>query len=50
MNTVAKPFSIRLDEQERAALARAAKAEARTTSSLVRKIITDWLRKQAGKR
>jgi hypothetical protein len=38
------PFSIRLEPAIRAALERAAKDDARTVSSLVQKIIADWLK------
>jgi hypothetical protein len=38
------PFSIRLEPVVRAALERAAKDDARTVSSLVQKIIADWLK------
>lgn len=39
-------FSIRLADEVREALARAAQAEDRPVSSMARKIIMDWLRKQ----
>lgn len=40
------PLSIRLDPAQRRELERAAKADARTFSSLVRKIFADWLAAQ----
>jgi len=39
-------FTIRLAEEDRRALERAAQADDRTVSALTRKIISDWLRKQ----
>ena len=39
-------FSIRMTDEERQALERAAKADDRPVASLARKIISDWLRKQ----
>jgi predicted transcriptional regulator len=39
-------FTLRLPEKDRKALERAAKADDRKPSTLARKIITDWLRKQ----
>jgi uncharacterized protein (DUF1778 family) len=39
-------LSIRISAADRAALERAAKAEDRPITGLVRKIIADWLRKQ----
>jgi predicted transcriptional regulator len=40
-------FTIRLAEEDRRALERAAQADDRTVSALTRKIISDWLRKQS---
>lgn len=40
------PLGIRLDEDVRSALARAAKDDARSMSSLVAKILSDWLRER----
>jgi predicted transcriptional regulator len=40
-------FSIRMTDEERQALERAAQADDRPVSSLARKIISDWLRKQS---
>ena len=39
------PMGIRLEPDEKAALERAAAADARAASALGRKIISDWLRK-----
>jgi predicted transcriptional regulator len=39
-------FSIRLADEEREALERAAQADDRPVSALARKIIMEWLRKQ----
>jgi hypothetical protein len=41
------PIGVRLDPEERAALERAAAADDRGVSSLARKIIYDWLRKNS---
>jgi hypothetical protein len=41
------PVGIRLDPDERAALERAAADDDRSVSSLARKIIYDWLRKNS---
>ena len=40
-------FSIRITDEERQALERAAQADDRPVASLARKIISDWLRKQS---
>ena len=40
-------FSIRMTDEERQALERAAQADDRPVASLARKIISDWLRKQS---
>ncbi|WP_082483823.1 Arc family DNA-binding protein [Rubellimicrobium mesophilum] len=42
--TKSLPISFRLPEETKAALERAAKADARSVSSLVTKILTDWLK------
>ena len=44
------PFSIRLNDQLRAALERAAKADDRPVTVMARKIITDWLKRRQPKR
>jgi predicted transcriptional regulator len=49
---LAPPISmnVRLDPAMRAALDKAAKADNRTLSSMVTKIIADWLKAQGGKK
>jgi uncharacterized protein (DUF1778 family) len=42
--TKSLPISFRLPEETKAALERAAQEDARSVSSLVTKIISDWLR------
>ena len=39
-----EPIGLRLEPEERAALEKAAAADARTMSALARKVLTDWLR------
>jgi len=39
-------FTVRLEAEVQEALKRAAEADDRTPSALVRKIITDWLKRQ----
>ena len=39
-------FSIRLSDQEREALERAAKADDRPVTAMARKIIADWLKRR----
>jgi len=42
--TKTTPLGVRLDEDVRKALTKAAKDDSRSISSLISKIITDWLR------
>ena len=39
------PIGVRLDPEERAALERVAKADARPISAMARKIIAEWLKR-----
>jgi hypothetical protein len=41
-------IAVRLDAPTKASLAKAAKDDKRSLSSLVEKIVTDWLRKKGG--
>ena len=43
--TKTDPIGIRLEPEEKAALAKAAAADERTMSAMARKIIVDWLRR-----
>jgi len=41
---IKEPFSVRLDDNERKALAAAGKAEDRSAAYVARRVLTDWLR------
>ncbi|HEY2617842.1 MAG TPA: hypothetical protein VGI78_10925 [Acetobacteraceae bacterium] len=43
-------YTFRLEPEVREALERAAKADGRTTASLLRKILADWLKRRQEKR
>ena len=47
MSTHPPPFTIRLPAELRDALDHAAAADHRTTAALIRKILSEWLRKHA---
>ncbi|MGB8364908.1 MAG: ribbon-helix-helix protein, CopG family [Rhizomicrobium sp.] len=47
MQSKTLPISLRLPPETKAALERAAKADHRSLSSLMEKILTDWLTTQA---